>query len=284
MSYNARFIWDNLHFDESTLTADYEDASWPVTNLQVDDPATAYKTGVVAGPVTISCDLSTERPVDTVVFAHHNLIATAGVTINVYSDQARTTLIYSQVWDAYTSIFGYGDEGYGDHGYGGVPSQEDLQLFPRLTAPFYFDEQVVAQYFDIIIDNGLTEFSIGRMFLSYRFEPTSNFVKGHTFQLVDNSVTTKTYAGNKITDEKERYYKVTGKFKYMLDGEAYGAFLRLINRYGTRKPFVAHFIPDKTSPDYSYTILYGRFTEIPKYTSSNLIGRTQVPFSMEEEI
>ena len=181
-------------------------------------------------------------------------------------------------------MFGFGERGFGEGGFGGVPVQEDLNSFPRMTRAFYFDEPQNERYYQIEIDNAGQQFSIGRIFLSSVLAPKLNYIYGDTFELEDDTTTVYAAAGNAIREEGEQYYQMSFTLPYLGRGEAYGEFIRFLKHCGKRKPFVVHRDPNELDDAEPYSIFYGSFIKIPQFKSIKKTRSIQAPFVIREEL
>ena len=153
----------------------------------------------------------------------------------------KVTLTFSQEFDAWDPVLGWGEGGWGEYGWGGAPDDDFLATVPKVTKADFFDP-TVARYWRIEFDNGGEtadfEFYVGRLFLCRYFEPAYNVEYGWPMSLDDPSLVDESQGGQRWVDEKEQYYIYEFTLAHLLEGEVYGEFLRMLHWVGVRREMI----------------------------------------------
>lgn len=255
----------NTAFDQASLTlaAGAVQADWPLTNLQDTLRRKVMKTSG-SGNITINVDLGELETCSALGIVEHDLHADTPIILRAYSDAWSTQILETQ-FEAIGPLLGWQEGGWKSFGWKGYPTAEDLALYPRISAMFFFDI-TAARYWQIEIQNGpdaADEFYLGRILLGRHWEPLRPHSLGEVLGLVDNSRQDKSLGGIVYTDEEEQCYQVSFALDYLTEEEVLQEWAKLVRTVGTHKDFLLQLRDDSTKHR-RLTTIYGRLTRVPQ--------------------
>ena len=110
--------------------------------------------------------------------------------------------------------------------------------------------------------NGLSDWSLGRLFVGEYFEPTRTYGRGYQEEVVDPSLISQTIGGQDHADEIERYriIRCNGIIETQAQWVLYQAML---NAVGTRKEI---FVTFDHAAEAAERTIYGKFSKLPAIT------------------
>lgn len=267
-------ILANTYFDDAAIAATVPgaiDADWPLANLQSTYRKEVMKT-TGTGQVTLRIDLGASQQCSGLGIVETDLSPGADITLRAYADDAYSQLQVEQAWSAIGPITKWGDARWGEFPYGGLPTPEELAYFPRPAYGYWLSEgdylARLARYWELEINNGATEFYLGRVLLGPLWEPVNNAAYGAKVQRVSPS---KVIAPRNaiFTNRLEQYWSVNFSFP-MRDSEVQGEFARLVSAVGVDKDFLLELRSDADDRTRCFYTYYGRFEDqAPAVTMAN---------------
>ena len=278
---NIRFLWGD-YSDKATLSfaSGAAQSGWPLSWVQNDLRTKALKTDC-GGEVEIDIDMGIERYLSGMSLVETDLKDDSEVTLEAYSDAARTDLIMAQTWEAVGPLMAWGAEAWGVFAWGGYATDEQREQFPRITSVFWFDLRTFSRYLKLRMSNGV-DFHLGRLILGDYWEPVYNYTSGAKDGMEKHSRADESLGGIKFPDEMDPARTQEFSLDYMTQAERYGPFERL-RRYGGDKSFIVQ-MDDTDELSARMTTMYCQFAKLPTATENGNTGLFKAGFSLEESM
>lgn len=272
--------------DEATsITADSEVASLPITNVQDRQLVKVYRSDG-ATTVQIDVDFGQGRLVDFMALIRHNMTQTSSYRVRLANISDFSTTVYdSGTQDAWPVVEEFGTLPWGVFNWGGflnptVAAEYTVSTFDVLASP------VVARYLRIdLTDNDSSDgyIEIGRLICGPTYRPSNNYAFGSEFEFVDESRVVKSRGGQTFIDEVERFRRIQFTLINIPEAEIFGNVFNNIDRLrGIAKDILV--IPQPNNPEtYITQNIYGRLVSTSPIQNrvNNYYGRT---FEIEELI
>lgn len=196
--------------DATSITADSEVASLPITNAQDRQLVKVYRSDG-ATTVQIDVDFGQGRLVDFTAIVRHNMTQTSTYRVRLSNVSDFSTTVYdSGTSDAWPRVEEFGTLPWGVFSWGGflnpsVAAQYTVSTFDVLDSP------VVARYLRIDLadsDSADGYIQFGRLICGPAYRPSNNYAFGSEFTFVDESRVVKSRGGQTFIDEVERFRRV----------------------------------------------------------------------------
>lgn len=284
MSENLIIGWPRWT-EDVTWSGGAWNASFPITNLAtLPLSRVARTTNVNLASTQIIGTFSANRSVSVMALARHNISLTAQIRIRLYSDSARTQLVYNTDWvDVWPSIFLPDDlEWEDDNWWLGTPTSLDIEGSSP-TRPFYFGSTLFIRAFHIEIDDqlntdgyvqiGLCEVARGWQ-LSYN--PVFGYQEGFRFR----SEVLESIGGVKYFDRRDKPRVASGNIEYLPRDEAMARGFEWMRQADIDKPFIWFPFPDEIE-HWTRTVFVARQVD-PGLISYSQVDASSFPISVEE--
>ena len=240
MSICSRFLLGSF-VDQATLSATSAEANFPVTNLQNELRTKAWRsTGLADQEVYI--DFGKVREMNSLAIINHNLTAEGAFTIKAGSSAGADDIMSAQ-YQAWETLFGWGEGGYGEHGFGGFLTEEEIAIyFPAGPMRVIYFDPASARYWTIGFSNPSNNdgyLQVGRLILD-RYRQSSRMIAigaGATPQ--DPSKVSYSKGGQPWRDARTKYREVSHRYEYIPANQTYGLFYEMLQRVGVGVSFVA---------------------------------------------
>ena len=258
---NLRIIYDNV-IDSATLTASSAAAGLPVTNLQTEQKGFVWRS--TSTTATITAIWSTAKTLNGVILPFCNLSSTATIIIRVYTNASDTTPVFStgalsagaytpsDLWSGFSAPAGVNAYSYG----GGTYARR------------WFNTSVGQKLEIVISDSANTSGYIeaSRLVCGQYWAPTYNTSFGVSIGYVDNSVQSRTEAGNLITSINAMHRTLTFSLDWLTDADRV-RLLSILRGNGLRKPIFVSIFPDDSdvTKEQNYQI-YGKLSNLAQLT------------------
>lgn len=235
---NGGLSWVN-HALGATITATSEVSTLPLSNLQDDHVAVAYRS-VDASDLTIDFDLGSALIIAVVGLFGCNLTAAATWRIMISAVSAGATDLYDGGAVAANVATGYG------------------QMVQVLPAP------VTGRYVRIVLsDAGVASagyFQIGAAWIGDLWQPAKNFSYGQQFGRVDPSVKSKSRGGQLYIDVRDQYRTHQFSMDFLTEAEIFDETLELERVAGTGSNIL--WIPDPGGIYQNRQAIFGTLTDL----------------------
>lgn len=202
-----RFLWDNL-FDAATVTAGSEAVGFPVSNLKLRWHTRCWRsTGLANEPV--KWDFGENKDIDALVVKYHNFQAGATVKFQTFSD-AWITLVYSKTLTI---------------------TSDQIVKFWKNAITHRWGQLLMT---DAGNPDGYSKF--GRPYLGSFFKPSYDISRPPKITPVDPSIVIASSGGQKSSDEREHYQKISYEFDMIPESDRV-IFESIFDRVGKSKPY-----------------------------------------------
>jgi hypothetical protein len=219
-----------------------------------------------ASAAYIEYDFGAQKIVDTVAVLDHNLAQSNGtVRVRLANVSDFSTTVYdSTAVAAWPTVEEFGFIAWGEFHWGGILSGT---VAADYTISFFkvLSSAVQARYLRIDLANSVsatTKLQCGRVFAGPSYRPTNSMEFGWEIQWVDDSVITKSLAGNTFIDERPRYRRLSFTLPALGRGEVFhNLFNNVDRRRGVAKDIIV--IPQETDETTFITeAIYGRMLDL----------------------
>lgn len=267
--------------DASSISADSEVATLPITNVQDRQLVKVYRSDATT-TVQIDVDFGAGKVIDFMAIIRHNISQTGTIRFRLANVSDFSTTVYdSGTVDAWPLVEEFGTLPWGVFSWGGflnptVAADYTISSFDVLDTP------TVARYFRIDIvdgDNADGYIEIGRMVCGPAYRPSTNYAFGAEFEFVDESRVVKSRGGQTFIDEVERFRRVTFELLNIPEAEIFSNVFNNIDRQrGIAKDILV--IPQPDDPaTYITQNIYGRLV-----STSPIQNRTLEYYGRQFEI
>jgi hypothetical protein len=250
---NLRIVHNNIA-DTATVTASTTAGSYAATNLQTDLKSQFHRsTGTT---VTYTLSWATNQTVQCVALPCTNLTATATIQVQLYSDQAATTLISgtdtgSVLAAASTQIAQFSNPNGNLFAYGAVTK----------TVHWYSTSYNTVRAVKITLtdtNNPVGYVDCARIVCGSFWQPTYNASReGLVVSVTDTTTTTRNDAGDLISEQGFVYDQVQLNLDLLTDADR-DTLLGIIRRRGVAQNVLLSVFPDnRTSTEFAY-LVYGK--------------------------
>lgn len=235
---NGGLSWVNSVLG-ATVTATSEVSTLPLSNLQDDHVAIAYRSAD-ASDLTIDFDLGSAVTIALVGLFGCNFTSAATWRIEISIVSAGGTDAYDSGVVAANVASGYG------------------QTVKVLPAP------VVGRYVRIILsDSGLASvgyFQIGSAWIGALWQPAKNFSYGQQIGRVDPSVKSKSRGGQLYIDVRDQYRTHQFTMDFLTETEIYDEVFELDRVAGTSSNIL--WVPDPSGTRQNRQAIFGTLTDL----------------------
>lgn len=194
-------------------------------------------------------ELNITRPVKLFALVNHNFSVSALYRLRVYSDPARTQLLYDTTWlPVWESLSLAELEWEDDNFWTGAPEGEDISGY-TWTLPIILPTQhQVAGFLLEIDDTGNPDgyVQIGRLFLGAGFQPVKNMSYGHRIGYETDTAVQTAWSGAEHFDEKPLYRVQRLSLDNMDTDEGLASAFDLVRKVGVSKEVFYLHNPDDT--------------------------------------
>jgi hypothetical protein len=262
---NLRIIYDNV-IDSATLTATSAAAGLPVTNLQLEQKGFVWRATSTSATITAVWD--TSKTLNSVVLPFCNLTASATINIKVYTNAADVTpaLDVTASAGAYvtTDLWGGSAAPSGVNAYSFGGGSYARRWFSTVTG-----KKLEITISDSTNPSGYIEAS--RIVCGQYWAPVYNTSFGVTIGYIDNSIQSRTEAGNLVTSTNAMHRTLAFNLDFLTDADRV-RLLSILRGNGIRKPLFVSVFPEDAdiAKEQNYQI-YGKMTNLnqinhPVYT------------------
>jgi len=262
-----RFLYDNDLFDSCTLTASSENASFPASNLKDQKRKKVWRSTSLDSEY-IRMDMGELKlSANALALVNHNLTANGQVRVTATDNADYTSDLildtgYLTVWD----------------------EQDDTKK--EIVHVNYFTA-TEARYWTVYFydpDNPDGYFELGRLFVTYYWEPAVNFRYHWEFLPQDRSTVKYTRGGQPITYIQSRQYQVQLRIENLASVENWSFMVDILRRYGRRKDIVIQLFPDDSyNKKKLHTTLYGSIIRNSR-VQEDYLDRSSLSFTFMESL
>jgi hypothetical protein len=250
---NLRIVHTNIA-DTATVTASTTAGSYVAANLQTDLKSQFHRS--TGTSVTYTLSWASTQTVQCVALPCTNLTATATIQVQLYSDQAATTLISGTdtgavVAAASTQIAQFANPNGNLFAYGCVTK----------TVHWYAASYSAVRAVKITLvdtNNPVGYIDCARIVCGSFWQPTYNASKeGLVVSVTDTTTTTRNDAGDLISEQGFVYDQVQLNLDLLTDSDR-DTLLGIIRRRGVAQNVLLSVFPDnRTSTEFAY-LVYGK--------------------------
>lgn len=267
MGLNALFLMENSA-DRATLAASSSVAAMPVSNLQNPQRTTVFRTaagGVQTVDVTLPADAP---PTQAFALADHNVSISGTVRVQAWTDAlGGAAQVLDQTIQAYTPVYGYGQQTYGAELYGGYSQYiaglslgEALSVL-RPVLLLQITPALNSLYWRITFnDAGLAYYQAGRLYLGPSWEPLVNYSWGSTLRRESRTRRIESRGGQYYSNPRVDRSIFEFRFEWLNQGDRDRLWISLV-RLGNSEPFILCMLPVGGWEQASSTF-YGTFDEM----------------------
>lgn len=238
--------------EELTFAGGSYDVLYPVTNLgnQILTKA-AKSTDLAEASTQFYCTTDTIRPVRFMGICRHNLTDAGQFRIKLYSDTARTVLLYDSDWQnawlpAYSS---YDDNWYRPGFWGGLYSPAEKEGITP-TRLIWLDETYFCQGIEVFFRDAANPdgfVSVGMFEVSEGYQVFYNPGYGMRFGTLNRDVVVEAQGGVVYSEEMQAARVFQGSISALPLAEAKQRFYEFQRRLKTGKPFLFVLDPDDST-------------------------------------
>jgi hypothetical protein len=235
--------------DELTFTGGSWNVLFPVSNVgnQILTKA-AKSTDLLESSAQFTCTTSTIRPVRFLGICRHNLTDFGQFRIKIYSDVAKTDLLYDSDWQnawlpAYSS---YDDNWYRPGFWGGLYSPEEKEGITP-TRLIWLDQVYFFQAIEVFFRDSTNPdgfISVGLFEVSEGYQVQYNPGYGARFGTLSRDVVIEAEGGIVYSESRQSARVFQGSISSMQISEAKQRFYEFQRRMKTGKPFLWMLDPD----------------------------------------
>lgn len=225
---NLRIITANVADAAASLAASTTAGALVAANMLADRKGTAHRS--TGTSVTYTLTWSALQSIGAVVLPATNLTAAATIRVRLYSDTAGTTLVYDST--AVLACPGV------DHAWYGATVTASAFAFGALSkTALWLPQHYSARRCVIdLVDAGNPAGFIdcARLVVGPWWSPARNASYGVQAQLVDNSTTERTEAGDLLADRGPVHESLSFDLKFLAESDR-ATLMQLLRRFGTSR-------------------------------------------------
>lgn len=259
-SNNLRIVYDNIISQASSLAATSSNSAYPVANLQSPSKTKVWRsTSTTAQTLTINW--TTDQNISCVILPYTNLSSAATITIKLYN---ASSLIYtSSTTTAVTAVL---SSPYKPAIASGVYR---YSFGINNCARKYFTQTAGVRKLEIILTDASNSdgyIEAATAITGTYWSPTYNTSFGVQIGVEDSSTTSRTQAGNLVTDIGTSNKTLQFELNYLTDTDRDYLF-SIINSIGKKAPIYVSLFPEDTDPKKEQTYqIYGKLRDMPTLT------------------
>lgn len=218
MASNIRFFFENL-FDDATITASSENASFPATNLQHPFRTKVWRTaGATAGTANLVVNHGAAVAVSAVILTNYSWTAAPGtlnLEFNATDSWGAPSATEALTWVATPDTYGN----------------------PNLIIKVFAAKTYQYNRLNVVYSPGAvpTDWDLGNIFLGSYFEPALNYLPNGREYTADDSMVSLSINGQRHADQLAKYRKKEFGF-YFQTAAQWLYFQDLFNTVGVVKP------------------------------------------------
>ena len=207
-AHYIRLAWKNW---ATTVTATSQQSTMPSSNLLNNQPFLPWRS-TSASNQTLSGNFASILPVSYLCIYNHNFSFVTQIRLQLYAEDAQTTLLYNNQWDATSPTYGFGEQFglyFGGYTLGGFIS------------PFaiYFCDSIPAKSFKVTLSGTMSSYyQAGILRIGEHWQPeNSNISWGYSAKREDESRQTPLENGSIYTEKKPSWRTMSVKFDYLTE-------------------------------------------------------------------
>lgn len=264
-TYYARLAWKNW---ATTVTASSQQATMPSSNLLNNQPFLPWRSTSNADQ-TLSGNFSGILPVSYLCIYNHNFSYMTKVRLQLYAEDAQSTLLYDNEWDATSPTYGLGDK-FGLY-FGGYTSEGFLSPFS-----IYFFDAIPAKSFKVTLSaiSDASYYQAGIFRIGQYWQPEQhNIAWGYSAKREDDSRQTPLENGSVYTDKKPSWRTMNLKFDYLTESDEVEMWnLQYTN--GKSIPLLVSVYPAGNEPIYRNHTMFAVLSDWSEVTRNEVCARS----------
>jgi hypothetical protein len=272
-SHFIRLAWQNW---ATSVTATSQQSGMPSSNLLNNQPFLVWRS-TSASNQTLTGNFDYLRPVSYLCLYNHNLSFVVQVRLQLYAEDAQTTLLYDNQWDATSPSYNFGDH-FGLY-FGGFSSDGFMTRYS-----IYFFESIPAKSFKVTL-SGTTGsyYQAGILRIGLYWQPeASNISFGYTLKREDESRQTALESGGVYTEKKPSWRSMGVKFDYLSESDELNLLdLKYIN--GKSIPLLVSIYPTAAQTLRRHHTMFALLSEWSELSKNDVCLRS-CSFTLREVI
>lgn len=209
-SHYIRLAWKSW---VTTVTASSQQSTMPSSNLLNNQPFLPWRS-TSASNQTLSGNFASILPVSYLCIYNHNFSFVTQIRLQLYAEDAQTTLLYDHQWDATSPTYGFGEQ-FGLY-FGGYTLGGFLSPFS-----IYFFDSIPAKSFKVTLSGTTASYyQAGILRIGEHWQPeNSNISWGYSAKREDDSRQTALENGSILTEKKPSWRTMSIKFDYLTESD-----------------------------------------------------------------
>lgn len=247
---NLRILYNNVFDNANTVLASTTAGTLSVNNLFTEVKSQVHRS--TGTSITFTIDWDTNQIINCVSIPCCNLSATATIRVRLYD--SLSSLLYDST--VITAIPGFNLD------LSGVVHNANIFAYgfvSKIAVWTSLQTTVRSCIIDIVDTNNSAGFiDTSRICMGKYWSPTYNFENGVQIQSVDNSIVSRTNAGELVSDNGFIYDKINFNFALVPEADRTD-LVNIIRRVGTSTNFLLSLLPEYTTSTAEHDfMIYGK--------------------------
>lgn len=247
---NLRILYNNI-FDAATTAASTTAGSLATANLKTEIKSHVHRS--TGTSVSFTTDWAADQSVNCVIIPCCNLSGTAIIRVRLYNSVA--SLLYDS--GTVTAVPGFNLD------LAGIVHDANIFAYGFVSKAAIWVPTLYTTVRSCVIDIVDTNNTAGyidtsRICIGKYWEPTYNFENGVQIQCIDNSIISRTNAGELVSDNGFIYDKINFNFALVPETDR-TTLMKIIRRVGTSNNFLLSLLPEYTTSTAEHDfMIYGK--------------------------